>query len=168
MVGDGESVRLVTHPLQQIQALAVARHDDRVRLGGHPHLFQPLGQADHRDVGDAELLEHGAGRIDLGRTAVDDVQIGRVGEPAGFPFRGKQIRIVLVAQVPQEAAAGHLGDGGDVVGSALPGGFLDPEVAVVGFARQAVLEDHQRAHHVGALHVADVDALDPQWRVGKA
>ena len=49
-----------------------------------------------------------------------------------------------------------------------PGGFPDPEVAVVRFARQAVLEYHQGAHHVGALHVADVDALDPQRRIGQA
>ena len=67
--------------------------------------------------------------------------------------------------VAQEAAPGHLGDGGDVVGSALTGGLADGEVPVVGLARQAVLEHHQRGHHVGALYVADVHTLDAQRRV---
>ena len=49
-----------------------------------------------------------------------------------------------------------------------PGGLPDAEVAVVRFARQAVLEHHQRADHVGALHVADVDAFDPQRCSGQA
>src|ERR1700757_3197364 len=168
MVGDGEAMRLVTDPLQQVEPLAVARHDDRIRLGRDPYLFQPLGQADHRDVADTQFFERGAGGVDLRRTAVDDIQVGRVGEPARFPLRGKHIRVVLIIQVPQEPAASHLGDGGDVVGAPLSGGLPDREVAVVRFARQTVLEHHQRGHHIGALHVADVDAFDAQRRVGQA
>ena len=36
---------------------------------------------------------------------------------------------------------------------------------IVGFLGQAVFEHDQRGDHVGALDVADVDALDAQWRV---
>lgn len=87
---------------------------------GHPHLFEPLGQPDHRDVGDAEPFEHRAGRVDLRRAAVDDVQVRRVGKAAGLPFRRKHIQVVLLAEVAREAAPGHLGDGGDIVGAPCP------------------------------------------------
>ena len=43
--GDGEPVRLVAHPLQQVQRLGGARQDHRVVLAGHPDLLQPLGQS---------------------------------------------------------------------------------------------------------------------------
>ena len=84
--GDGEPVRLVAHPLEQVEALAGARQDDRVVLPGHPDLLEPLGQADQRHVLDAELVEHRLGRVDLRQAAVDDDEVGRVGElarPAG-------------------------------------------------------------------------------------
>ena len=68
----------------------------------------------------------------------------------------------------QEPASRHLGDGRNVVGTSLPGRLPDTEVTVVRLARQAVLEYHQRADHVGALHVADVDAFYPQWCSGQA
>ncbi len=47
----------------------------------------------------------------------------------------------------------------------VPGRFPDGEVPVVRFPRQSVLEDHQRPHHIGALHVADVDTFNPQRRL---
>ncbi|SLD45859.1 Uncharacterised protein [Mycobacteroides abscessus subsp. massiliense] len=80
--GDGEPVRLVTHPLQQVQRLTGARQNHRIRLARNPHLFEPLGQSDHRDVGDAQLAEFGGGRIDLRRPAIHDEKIGRIGELA--------------------------------------------------------------------------------------
>src|SRR5271166_1332161 len=43
VVGDREPVRLVPHPLQQVQPFAAARQDDRVLLAGLPHLLKPLG-----------------------------------------------------------------------------------------------------------------------------
>jgi hypothetical protein len=81
VIGDREPVCFITHPLQQIQAVAVARHDDRVGLRWHPHLLEALGQSDHGDVRDAEVVEHGLGRVHLRGAAVDHVQVGRVGEP---------------------------------------------------------------------------------------
>ena len=82
VVGDGEPVRLVPDPLQQVQPLAGAREDDRVRIGRQPDLLQALGQPADRDVGDPELGQHVRGRLDLRGPAVDDVQVRRVGEPA--------------------------------------------------------------------------------------
>ena len=55
VVGDGEPVRLVAHPLQQVQRLAGARQDHRVVLAGQPDLLQPLGQPADGDVVDAQL-----------------------------------------------------------------------------------------------------------------
>src|SRR5690606_16267702 len=57
MVGDGETVRLVADPLEQVKPLAAARQDHRVVLARQPHLLQPLGQAADRHVVDAELVE---------------------------------------------------------------------------------------------------------------
>ena len=82
MVGDREPVGLVADPLEEVEALAGAGQDHRVLLGGQPHLLEPLGQAAHRDVGDAELGQRLLGSGDLRRAAVDDDQPGRVGELA--------------------------------------------------------------------------------------
>ena len=44
VVGDREPVRLVAHPLQQVEPLAGARQDHRVGVAGQPHLLEPLRQ----------------------------------------------------------------------------------------------------------------------------
>ncbi len=51
---------------------------------------------------------------------------------------------------------------GDVV---LAVDALDDEAAVLALAGQPVLEDHHRGHHLGALEVGDVVALDAQRHV---
>ena len=53
---------------------------------------------------------------------------------------------------------------GDVV---LAVDALDHEAAVLALAGQAVLEDHHRGDHLGALEVGDVVALDPQRHLGQ-
>ena len=45
-----------------------------------PDLLQPLGQADHVDVLDAQLRQGAGGGVDLRLAAVDDDEVGRVGE----------------------------------------------------------------------------------------
>src|SRR5580704_16441724 len=80
MVSDGEPVRLVPDPLQQVQPLAAARQDDRVLLTRQPHLFQALGQAADRDVVDAEFAQGPRRRGGLQGPAVHHDQVGRVGE----------------------------------------------------------------------------------------
>ncbi len=83
MVGDGEPMGLVADALEEIEALGAARQDHRVLLPGQPHLLQPLGQAAHGDVVDAELVERALRGGDLRRAAVDDDQARCVGELAG-------------------------------------------------------------------------------------
>ena len=160
-------MRFIADALQQIQALAVACQDQRIRFGRYPDFLQPFSQSDHRDVGDAEFVEHRARGIDLSGATVDHVEVRRVGEPAGL-VGGLGLLGRGVLQVTLEPSASDLRDGGHVVGAALACGLTNREVAVVGFARQAVFENHQRPHHIGALHMADVDAFDPQRRIGQA
>jgi len=79
--GDREPVRLVPHPLQQVQALRAALEHHRVLLPRQPHLLEAFRQAAQCDIGDAEL-GHGLRRGgDLRRSAVDDDEVRRVGEP---------------------------------------------------------------------------------------
>ena len=82
VIGDGEPVRLVAYPLQQVQALAGARHDDRGIVAGQPDLLEPLGEAAHGDIVDAEFVERLLRRRRLGGPTVHDHEPGRVGEPA--------------------------------------------------------------------------------------
>ena len=129
VVGDREPVRLVPDPLQQVQALAGARQDHRAVLAGQPDLLQPLGQPAHRHVVDAELVQRPRRRGHLGRPAVDDHQVGRVGELAPRLARSSGRPAVRVAehvelagrlallQVAAEPAGDHLVDRGDVVGA---------------------------------------------------
>ena len=98
VVGDREPVRLVPHPLQQVQPLAAARQDDRVLLAGQPDLLQPLGQAADGHVVDAELGQGARRRLGLQRAAVDDHQVRRIGELllGGHPGPFGLILILLV------------------------------------------------------------------------
>src|SRR5690606_27839648 len=181
VVGDGEAVRLVADPLQQVERFARARQDHRVRIGGQPDLFQALGQCGHRDIGDAELGERVRGRVGLRRTAVDEQQVGRVREllgPPGLRIDQRRPRGGLLlprsglrrrtprglagfGEVAVEPAADHFRDRADI---AAFGPVPDGEPPVLLLARNTVLEHHQRSHHVTALDVADVHAFDPQRR----
>ena len=49
-------------------------------LPGHVHLLEALGQARHRDVLEPELFEHPDGDAELALAAVDEHEVGRVGE----------------------------------------------------------------------------------------
>lgn len=69
--------------------------------------------------------------------------------------------LLLLLEIAPEATADHLVHRPDVV-LALEG--LDLEAAVLALAREAVLEDHHRRHHVLALEMRDVEALDTQRR----
>src|SRR6516162_4661206 len=126
MIGDGEAMGLVSHPLQQVQSLAAARQDDRVLLARQPHFLQALGQAAYGDVVDAELGQGARRRIGLERPAVDDDQVGRVGEfllrarhgPFGrsfLIFSGLRVAesvqlagLLALGQVAAEPAGDHL------------------------------------------------------------
>ena len=66
-----------------------------------------------------------------------------------------------VKVVSKESAAGDFGDACHVIGVPVAGGVGDFVPSIVGFFRQAVFEDHEGCHHVGALDVGDVRAFDP-------
>src|SRR6266567_9536323 len=151
---------LVTHALQQVQALARARHDDRGVLAREPDLLEPLGQATYGHVLDTEFIERVARGRRLGGPAVHDNQPRRVGEPAPTllcPWCGGAVpqsvqfsRLLTFFQISPEPAGYHLVDRGDV---ALPVKLADAEPAVFRLAREPVLEYDHRGHHVRALQV---------------
>ena len=85
MVRDREPVGLVAHLLEQVQRLGVARDAHRLRLPRPVHLLEPLGEADHADVLEPELLEHAHRDAELPLAAVDHEQVRRVREPLAGP-----------------------------------------------------------------------------------
>ena len=162
-------MRLIANPLQQVKPFGVAGENHRVRLCRNPNLLQALGESDHRNVADAEFVEHPLSGIDLGGTAVHDVEVGRIGEPSGLLGENLFCGIASPAlcDVARETAPGDFRNRGDIVGPAAAGCFPDGEVPIVGLTRQAILEHHQRADHIGALHMTDIHALDPQRSIGQ-
>ncbi len=175
LVGDGEPVRLVPHPLQQVQALAGTREDQRVLLVGEPHLLQPLGEPADGHVVDAQLVQRPPRRRHLRTPAVDHHQLRRVREAprpavllrhggrhlAADRALGPLAGALLLGQVAPEPAEDDLVHGADVV---LPLEPLDLEAPVLALALQTVLEDDHGRDHVLALQVGDVVALDAQRR----
>ena len=77
VVGDGEAVRLVAQPLQQVERARGGGQDDRLALPGQEELLALLGQAGQGQVVQAELVEDLAGRADLALAAVDDDEVGQ-------------------------------------------------------------------------------------------
>ena len=132
VVGDREPVGLVAHPLQQVERLAEVR--GRITgsgVAGQPDLLQPLGQPADGDVVDAELGQRRGRGGDLRRAAVDDDQVGRVGElrRAGRLRRsvdrpGSRVRVPArrpaLLEVAAEPPADHLVHRGDVVVPSVP------------------------------------------------
>ena len=75
MISDGETMGLVTHPLQQQQRRAVRFEDYGVsRVSGKHQLFL-LGEANGHQVGLPQTRKRVVGRRDLPFTAIDDHQV---------------------------------------------------------------------------------------------
>ena len=55
MVCDRETMRLVPHPLHQVQCLRRAVEDDRLRHVLHVQLLEALRQSRQRDLPDSEI-----------------------------------------------------------------------------------------------------------------
>lgn len=124
MVGDGESVGLVTHALQEVKGLTRPGKDHRQVLTRQPDLLQPLGQPADRHVVHAQLVQRALGRRRLGRAAVHDDQVGRVGElarPAGLRVDGRSGAGIEVGV----GAEGRVG-----LGVELPGGRTLLQIAL--------------------------------------
>ena len=83
-----------------------------------------------------------------------------LGEGGVFQLLVRHRALVLVVML--EAAAGHLGDGADVVRVAVASRLLNAVAPVVGLARQPVLKNDEGGHHVRALDVGDIRTFDAQ------
>src|SRR5262245_53116533 len=82
MEGNREPVRLVAHPLQQVQALGGPGQDDRLRLARQPDLLESLRQAAQGDILDTELVQRLLRRRHLRSAAIDDHEVRWVRELA--------------------------------------------------------------------------------------
>src|SRR5258708_3846814 len=121
VVGDGESVRLVAHLLQEVERLGVAGDADRIRLARQVDLFEALREACDADVLESELLEHPDCDSELTLPAVDQQQVRWVRETlAGVRA------LVAFAEVIAEPAGQHLLHGSAVPPSLHPPPFQPP------------------------------------------
>ena len=120
MVGDGETMRFVTHPLQQIHAFGLSLEDDRIVVIRHPNLLKTLRQS-------ATATSSAVGKR-LGRrhhlrfAAIDYDQIRLIGEMAtvgvllhGIRFRTiRAIRPIILRGHPTLVVHAFPGIAGDV------------------------------------------------------
>jgi len=144
--GDGKTVRLVAHPLQQAQSRAVAANETGIGLARHKDLIQPFGERCDRLGVNAQGRECLQRRIELALAPVNENQIG---ERLPFP---------LQAAV---AAAHRLAHHREIIGC----GFgADAEVPVVAAVRLAVDKTDHRSDRVSALNVGDIKSFDAQRR----
>ena len=133
MERDGETVGLITDPLEQEQPLRTPRKADGKAVAGPVHLFESLGQGrDLGDVGQRKSVEDVDDDPELAQPTVDEQQVGRAGE-APPPT------ISWILSPAAHASFEDLCHGGEVV-IALDG--LDLEVPVRGLDRKAVFEHH--------------------------
>ncbi|CCC98265.1 protein of unknown function [Azospirillum baldaniorum] len=155
MGADGEAVRLVPQPLQEIEhgiahfqlERRAVRHEEALPPGV---AVRPLGDADQRHVVDPQIGQHAQRHVELPDAAVDQHQIG----PGALrPFR-------VLLDRPAEAAGHDLAHHREVVAGGALG--LDVELAV-GVLDEALRPgDDHGADGVGALDVGvvvDLDAL---------
>ena len=165
--GDGEAVRLVTHPLHQEEGRAVGGEEHRVGSAGEEELLVALGEAGDGDVAEPHLHQHRVGGAELALAAVDEDEVGKHAEalvrgvrpPAGPPRAlgrggvGDREPLRLPRRLGHPAAAvapGRVVDG-DVLGATGASGVAaDPPA-------QGLLH---RGEVVGAL-----DRLDPEVAV---
>ena len=107
---DREAVRLVAQPLHEVEH-RVAVPERHRRLAGAVELLlagvavDALGDADHRDLVDAELLQRRAGRRHLPRPAVDQHEVGP----------GVRLPVRILLGEPREAPGQHLAHHPEVV-----------------------------------------------------
>src|SRR5690606_21058028 len=126
-VANAEPVRLVTRALKEPQRRAPPGQTQRLGAPGKEDLLVPLGEADHRQVGEPHLRRRGERGVELALPAVDHDEVGQCE------------RLLLT---PREVAGDHLVNGGVVV---LLRQALDLELAVFRFPRTARLEPDEGA-----------------------
>src|SRR5947207_6129705 len=152
--GDGETMRLVANPLDQMQSGVV--RGERHRTLANPQLLEAglslraLGDADERDIGEADLRERLFRRAHLSLAAVDENQVGGDALAARYPAVAPRKRLRQSAVV---VARLHTFD-----------------VVATVFAPAHV---HAIVHHAGrhrglAHRVAHIEAFDALHGVGEA
>ena len=170
--GDGEAVRLIADALHQVQRLRGAWEHDRVVVIRQPQLLQALGDSGHVHIGNTQIAQGGGCGSHLGRTAVHEHEVRRVGKGlrlggggVNLPgARGRLGALGLLGQVPLETAGDDVVHAGGIVAGGVPG---DAVGAVGLLGGHAVFEDHHGGDHVRTLHVRNVVTFDAQQRVGK-
>ena len=172
MVGDREPVGLVADPLEQVEPLATTApgspgpprsgsQTSSSRLARPQTGMSSMPSSSQRRAGRPPPA---AGRRRRprarGRRRTCAAARSR-GRPASGRYRpvATSVAAGLLVEQPPEPPGDHLVHRRDVV---LAVDALDHEPAVLALAGQAVLEDHHRGDHLGALEVGDVVALDPQ------
>ncbi len=140
---DGEAVGLVPDPLDELEHRRGARERHRQAPPPDEEQFLALGEAGHRLIAQAQLLEGLDRGAQLALAPVDEDEVRQI------------LPLLQETLVPP---AHDLAHGSEVVRG--PREALHPELAVVGLLRKPLLEDHHRRHDVGALDIGDVEALD--------
>ena len=88
---DGEAVRLVAEPLEQVEGLRAPAQADRLGIAGPVDLLELLGQGGQLDlVFEPELTDDPLGHVQLPLAPVDQQQVGAVGE-APRPLAGGRL-----------------------------------------------------------------------------
>ena len=68
---------LITDALEKFECAGVVAQSERFFLSRSVDFLEFLGQADHRDLAEAEFGKFGAGGVELAFTAIDQDQVGQ-------------------------------------------------------------------------------------------
>src|SRR6266852_4722246 len=146
--GNGEAVRFISNPLDEVQSGVIGRKRDRMLAD--PQLFESglplraLGNAHERNVGETDLCERFPRRTHLSLAAVDENQVRCDALPAGDPAVAARKRLRQSAVVVARRHAF------DVVATVFPRAHVHAIVHYTGRHRSL-------AHRVA--HVETFDAL---------
>src|SRR5438552_8897606 len=152
--GDGEAVRFIANPLDQMQSGVVG--GKRHHALADPQLLEPglslraLGDAYERNVGESDLGERFSRRAHLSLAAVDENQVGRDALPAGYPSVAARKRLRESAVVVARLHA------------------FDVVATVFAPAHVHAIVHHAGRHRGLAHRVAHVEAFDALHGVGQA
>ena len=162
VIADRETVRLVTDPLQEEESIRPAGDPHRIGTSRPEHLLEAFCERSYGDlVGEAEALEHADPDSELTLSAVEEEQLRRVRELPRCLRVLVRVRRSALSRLEQrrESPRKDLVHRCVVVVSR---DIANLEAPVLRRPRQSVFEHDHRAHVVGSLKVAHVEALDPQ------
>ena len=183
MEGDGEAVRLVADPLEEVEGLGPPRDADRLGVPGPVDFLELLGQCGQLDLtGQPESFHHLLPDGQLALAPIDQEKLRWVGEAAAGPPHADVLDRFGVNGHLGPVTPGGFGPGRPIFDKGpkapgedlfhrgvvvVPGDRRYFESPVVGLLGQGVLEDHHRADVVGTREVAHVVTLDSQRRLSQ-